>query len=407
MSFDVKKETEKVLNEIKKKLNPKVSKKPKISTKKISVIKKSEKIKITKLFEKKPKVSKKSETQNIKKDPELLLSKHEDNPIISPNPKNGWESWQTFNPAAILIDNNVHFLYRAIGDDGQSRFGYAMSEDGFKIKKRLKNPIYKHPLIFSGEIYNYTSGGSWGGAEDPRLVKIKGDDKIYLTYTACDGGIGVALSSINIDDFLNKRWNWSKPKLLSEPGKWNKNWIIFPEKIKGKYILMHSITPEILIEYLDDLEFKDNLPIKSYYNPFGLETKRWDKRVRAAGPPPIRTKYGWLLFYHAEDQYDPGKYKLGAMLLDLKDPTKIKHRCKQPILEPCEYYEMNGFKPGIVYALGSVVINGELIIYYGGADNYACIAHTNLDSFLKILIKGEKKTFKLSFLKKKKKPVKK
>ena len=55
----------------------------------------------------------------------------------------------------------------------------------------------------------------------------------------------------------------------------------------------------------------------------------WDNRVRGAGPPPIKTKEGWLLFYHAIDMREPSKYKLGAMILDLNDPTKILYRTKK------------------------------------------------------------------------------
>lgn len=366
----------------------------KIDVDKKTTLKKTKKVKST--------VKKiKEKVKEIKKDPKLIFSKISKNPIISPDPNNNWESWQTFNPAAILLDNKVHFLYRAIGDDGQSRLGYAMSEDGFKIKERLKDPSYKHPVTFQ-EISNYCSGGSWGGCEDPRLIRVSDEDRIYLLYTACDGGIGVAISSIKINDFLNKKWIWKKPILLSEPGKWNKNWTLFPEKIKGKYALLHSITPEILIDYFDDLNFKNIDFIKSHYDPFSLETDRWDKRVRAIGPPPIKTEHGWLVFYHAEDQYDPGKYKLGAMLLDLNNPKKILYRCKHPVLEPKEIYEFEGFKPGIVYALGAVIKEKNLIIYYGGADNFVCVAYIDYKTFLDALIKGEKKKLKLKVLKKKK-----
>jgi predicted GH43/DUF377 family glycosyl hydrolase len=58
----------------------------------------------------------------------------------------------------------------------------------------------------------------------------------------------------------------------------------------------------------------------------------WDNRIRGAGPPPIKTDLGWLLLYHANDVYDPHRYKLGAMLLDLKDPTKVLYRSSTPIL---------------------------------------------------------------------------
>ncbi len=102
--------------------------------------------------------------------------------------------------------------------------------------------------------------------------------------------------------------------------------------------------------------------------------------------PPIKTGYGWLLLYHAIDHKDPGKYKLGAMILDLKDPTKILYRSKKPVLEPDEYYENEGFKAGVIYSCGAVVVNGRLIVYYGGADSVSCVATAKLDEFLKGLI---------------------
>jgi len=89
------------------------------------------------------------------------------------------------------------------------------------------------------------------------------------------------------------------------------------------------------------------------------------------------------------------------MILDIEDPTKILYRCKQPVLEPKEYYEYEGAKGGVVYAQGAVVKDGKLIIYYGGADNYVCAAYTELEPFLEALVKGEKKALKLKPVKKK------
>ena len=79
----------------------------------------------------------------------LKLSKPSENPIISPLAENDWESWQTFNPAAIYLDGRVHFLYRAIGEDGISRLGYASSKDGIHIGERLKNPVFSRNPAFS------------------------------------------------------------------------------------------------------------------------------------------------------------------------------------------------------------------------------------------------------------------
>src|SRR3989338_7113157 len=115
----------------------------------------------------------------------LSLIKSEENPIISPKPENNWEAWQTFNPGVILLNNKVHFLYRAIGEDGISRLGYAVSSDGFRIDERLSHPVYEHQVKEGGfNVFSYFSGGSWGGAEDPRLTRVDEEDVLYMTYTA-------------------------------------------------------------------------------------------------------------------------------------------------------------------------------------------------------------------------------
>jgi predicted GH43/DUF377 family glycosyl hydrolase len=88
------------------------------------------------------------------------------------------------------------------------------------------------------------------------------------------------------------------------------------------------------------------------------------------------------------DLRDPNRYKLGAMILDAADPTKVLYRSRTPILEPDFNYENQGFKSGVVYSCGAVVNEGELYVYYGGADSVVCVAMANLDTFL-----GELKTY--------------
>ncbi|MBN1162464.1 hypothetical protein JXA34_01830 [Patescibacteria group bacterium] len=327
----------------------------------------------------------------------LKFAKYTNNPVISPNEENHWEAWQTFNPGVVQLDDDrIHFVYRAIGRDGLSRLGYANSSDGYEIQERHPEPIFSHNTIVSKyTVFSMESGGSWGGCEDPRLVRVEGEDVIYMTYTACDAGLRMALTSIKVQDFLDKVWNWTPPKLVSPPGEVHKNWVIFPEKINGKYAVLHSINPEISIEYLDNLEFKDSKYIISLYGGAKAPKDRWDNWIRGAGPPPIKTKEGWLLFYHAMDMRDPGRYKVGALLLDLKDPTKVLHRAKSPVLEPDQCYENSGFKPGVVYAVGSAVVGGTLFLYYGASDSYICVAHTNLNEFLKELLKDKGKKLTL------------
>ncbi len=323
---------------------------------------------------------------------EPIVKKLTSNPILRPYTRNSWEAQATFNPAAVYVDGKVHLIYRAVGNDDVSVLGYASSHDGLHIHERLANPTYsvrKNSLTRrSGYRIAYSSGGGGdGGCEDPRLTVI--DDVVYLLYTAFDGwgSIRIAMTRVSLDDFLSKRWNWEKPILISPPGVINKNWVIFPEKIKGKFAILHSITPKIDIDYYDTLDHFDGK--ETYIQSKFIKVPRqksWDSWVRGAGPPPIKTDYGWLLLYHAMDHRDPDRYKLGAMLLDLRDPTKILYRSAGPILEPDECYENDGLKSGVVYSCGAVVIEDQLFIYYGGADTVTCVAVANLEHFLKQLM---------------------
>lgn len=325
-------------------------------------------------------------------EPATLLERHPENPIITPNPHNAWESEATFNPAAVQLDNKVHLLYRAIGSNGMSYIGYASGEDGIHFDERSDEPVYiaqEHYSKLNAPKNRYTntymSGGSWSGCEDPRAVVV--DDTLYMTYTAFDGyhPPGMALTSIPVADFARQDWNWTEPILLSKPHAIQKNWVMFPEKINGKYAFMHSINPKIRIDFFDD-PMDAEMAIESLFSNKGNNT-RWDNLMRGPATPPLKTKEGWLVLYHAMDKRDPDRYKLGAMLLDLEDPTKILHRSAAPILEPNMHYENEGAKRGVVFACGSIIKDGRLFVYYGGADSVACVASAPLDTFLEAVMK--------------------
>lgn len=332
---------------------------------------------------------------------EKIVEKHKANPIIVPKTENKWESKAAFNAAAIYAEDRFHLIYRAIGEDDVSTWGYASSEDGVNFDFRLEIPVYvprekfeglqNKKYIHCGHPAIYESGGGCsGGCEDPRLTKI--DDTLYVTYVAYNGYEvpGVAITSIKYDDFVNQRWNWSKARLISKPGQIQKNWMLFPEKINGKFAIIHSITPKIMIDYFDDIN-EDRTYIEKSFRKADIDESRWDNIVRGAGAPPIKTKYGWLLFYHAMDKRDPNKYKVGAMILDYKEPETILYRSRFPIIEPDESYENEGMKSGVVYVCGAVVEKGILYIYYGGADMVMCVATAKMNDFLERLT-ADKKT---------------
>lgn len=332
------------------------------------------------------------------KRPSFKLDRHEQNPVLSPQSSREWEHCGTFNPAAIRDDKGtVHLFYRAQGADGISRIGYSNSTDGLNFDERSMYPVFEPlsgygmpeaekvsgPKRYCPEFY--TSGGGWGGSEDPRAVLI--GDRVYMTYTAFEGwsSVRIGLTSISLKDLQKQKWNWRRPVLISKADEVSKNWLLFPEKINGRFAIIHSIVPKVLIEYVDSLDAITK-PISSP-RPQGMQPGRkgfWDNWVRGAGAPPIKTKLGWLLLYHAIDKNDPNRYKVGAMILDSNDPTKVLYRSPQPILEPDAHYENDG-KPGVVYASGAVVIGDNLVVYYGGGDKHVCIAQTPMKTLLEWL----------------------
>ncbi len=326
-----------------------------------------------------------------KKNTVLDLKRSKKNPIIEPTPNKYWESKASFNPTAILHGGKVHVIYRAIGETDNSVLGYIKSDDGHNFDKDSKELAYYHKntQVVCGTLpqINYCSGGGWGGGcEDPRMTII--DNTVYLIYTAFDGwgSVRMALTSISLDDFISRRWNWKKPVLISPPHEIHKNWVLFPEKIKGKFAILHGISPKIMIDYFDSL---DELDGDNFIYSVHQGSRLWgarDRLIRGVGPAPLKTKYGWLVLYHKMEKHDSHRYKLWAMVLDEKDPTKILYNSNQPILEPDEWYENEGYKSGVVYSCGAVIKDGELFVYYGGADKVSCVATADLDKFMKELV---------------------
>ncbi|MBU6321704.1 MAG: hypothetical protein KGI78_03150 [Patescibacteria group bacterium] len=336
---------------------------------------------------------------------DLYLSRTYCNPVLRPGDE-PWTAEAVMNPAALNLSGRVHLIYRAVGMDGVSRLGYASSSNGIVFDDRPPYPVYtaRGPAVLLRDIppamrryspHQYPSGGSWGGCEDPRMVAI--DGRVYVTYNAFDGWdfIRMALTSISEADFLAKRWRWRDPKLISRPGELHKNWVLFPEKVGGKFALLHSLqsaeADRVCIEYIDDLD-TFNPATDGFASPYNNNSPcheaAWHEKVRGVGPPPLRTDRGWLVLYHAHEKGNHAHYKLGAMLLDLDDPTKVLHRACRPILSPDARYENEG-KPGIVYACGAIVRGDLLHVYYGGADKVVCVATAPLASFLDALVEGE------------------
>ncbi|QQS16172.1 MAG: hypothetical protein IPK84_02355 [Candidatus Moraniibacteriota bacterium] len=301
------------------------------------------------------------------------------NPVLSPVSEHAWEAKGVFNPGVIRDGGRTHIMYRALSNGDTSVFGYASSRDGLTIDERSSEPAY-----VPREPFEMRAGGGYSGCEDPRLTRI--DDTIFMFYTAVDGANAprVAITSLGRKEFLAKQWHrWTLPKLISPPGIDDKDACVFPEKIRGKYVVLHRIQPSIDINFFDDLEFSGGSMLSQ--SPFILPRQgMWDDQKIGLNTVPIRTDRGWLLLYHGVSS-EGSVYRLGAALLDIDHPERVLARSDSPLFEPEMEYEKVGIVPNVVFPCGATLHAGKIFIYYGGADRVVGVASMRLSALLKSL----------------------
>ncbi|MBN2305659.1 MAG: glycosidase [Anaerolineae bacterium] len=277
----------------------------------------------------------------------VTLTRYAENPVLVPSMHNAWESDNVFNAAVIRHNGLVYMLYRAQGRDRISRIGCAISTDGYHFN-RLENPVF-----VPGNEYEAF------GVEDPRITEI--DGTFYMFYTAYSmHGVRIALArSQNLID-------WERMG-IAIPDEDNKDAVLFPGKINGRYVMFHRRPPDIWIAYSDDLLHWTDHQIAMSPRP-GM----WDGVRIGAGGPPFKTEGGWLSFYHGynEDRV----YCLGLALHDLDDPVKVIKRQDELILSPRGPYEEWGDIPNVVFTCGGIETEDGYDIYYGGGDHVMCVA---------------------------------
>jgi len=334
----------------------------------------------------------------------VRLTRYEGNPILLPNPANEWESLAVFNPAAWYDRDKqqVLLLYRAAESGPLYRcyFGLAVSNDGYHFERVSNQPVFS-PSV---------DGFDASTVQDPRMVKM--GEYYYITYAcrffpfgqfwvpaekrykppACPADFPRILrhNASSTGLLLTKDFkSFIRAGRLTDPVLDDRDVVLFPEKVNGKYVMMHrplewvgyeygTDFPAIWISMADDLLGfkKSQLLAKAKYD--------WEAGKIGANTPPVKTKYGWLTLYHAvgTDKF----YRLGALLLDLEDPTHVLHRTRDWIMQPEEEYEIEGYYRGCVFPCGKVVIDGALFVYYGAADKYVALATCPLDELLNYLL---------------------
>jgi len=338
----------------------------------------------------------------------IKLIRYKGNPILSPNPLNKWESKAVFNPGAVLKDGKIFFLYRAIGeyDTYISRIGLAVSEDGFNFERKSKRPLIKPAAGYD----------KWA-CEDPRITKI--GDTFYITYVALsqrvrEGGkptyevihsFNVQTALLTTKDFVHfKRHGIITPKDSD-----NRDVVIFPEKINGKFVIIHRPHRWCKNWFKDPLSKKIKVDMPVAYEDlsqrpgvwlaYSADLKHWHNHkliIRSiyendektgAGPPPIKTDKGWFLIYHrvSRDGGNDVVYTARAILLDLKNPSKVIAEIPYDILEPEAKYEIKGDVNKVVFPTGALVKDDTLFVYYGAADKQCAVATIKLEEILKEL----------------------
>ncbi len=326
------------------------------------------------------------------KTPEFI-SRSTANPIIKPSDIKftspcGFPCFLVSNPGVLkLKDHYVMVLSTDFVDSATMKWdksnmllGY--SKDGINFEFTDSHPCeewFADPEI--GRIY------------DPRLNLV--DGKIYIT-AALDTRHGICLRIAETEDF--KKW-----KICHTTTPDNRNIVLFPEKINGYYARLERPFPQysrgehfdIWISYSPDMEHWGQSKLL-----LGADQVPFCNLKIGPSAPPIKTEAGWLVIYHAADldadrvpsgwsknEVWQKRYMAGAMMLDLKDPTRIIGLAPKPLIVPETPYELNGWRGYVVFPTANILeVDGEVRIYYGAADTVVALATAKLKDLIKFVM---------------------
>lgn len=233
----------------------------------------------------------------------------------------------------------------------------------------------KYPPVFGSGFYESF------GIEDCRVATM--DDGYCLTFTEVSP-VAVGVGMMRTRDFRH----FTHEGMIFPPH--NKDCALFEEKIDGIYYALHRpSSPELGGNYMWIAESPDRIHWGRHKCVATTRKGFFDSARLGAGASPIRTDEGWLEIYHGADSSN--RYCLGAMLLDLKDPSKVLARSSEPIMEPVAPYEQTGFFGNVVFTNGQIVDGDTVHIYYGASDEVICKADFSIKEILAMLKDGRKK----------------
>lgn len=295
-----------------------------------------------------------------------MFQRHANNPVFTiehlPFP-----AIAAYNPGVAEVEGDVVLLVRVEGDDGLSALYVARSKNGVDNWQ-----ISAKPLISPADI---DSPYEEQGCEDPRVTWVEELGRWVIAYAAAgDVGATVALATTT---------DWQHVERLGIVlGPNNKNAMLFPRRINGKWVLINrpsSGASHIWMVESDDLRY--------WGNPKLVLRQRggtwWDGARIGGGAVPIETPDGWLMIYHGVKMVAGiHNYRLGVALLDLNAPTKVIARGDHPVFSPNTMYERIGHGMNVVFTCGAFVRGDEVWMYYGAADTCIGLATAKLSDLL-------------------------
>jgi predicted GH43/DUF377 family glycosyl hydrolase len=214
------------------------------------------------------------------------------------------------------------------------------------------------------------------GIEDCRVSKI--GRKYYLTFTSVsENGVGVGMRT-------TENWrDFESHGMILPPH--NKDCALFEERIGGKFFALHRPSSvDLGGNYIWLAESPDGIHWGNHKCLARSREGMWDSARVGAGAAPIRTDKGWLEIYHGANE--KSQYALGALLLDLNDPSKVLARSREPIMVPTAPYELTGFFGNVVFTNGHVVKGDTVHVYYGASDEVVCAATFSIKEILGSLV---------------------
>lgn len=292
-----------------------------------------------------------------------LLIRYPKNPIIT-SEYLPFNCNAIYNPGAVKFNNKYILLARVENGRRDNRLHLCFSDDGI-------NFIVKTEPIDISE--NYDDGIPEYHMYDPRITKI--DDDYYITYCSQNFDEVVRIGLLQTKDFTT----FKKLGYITQP--WSRNCALFPEKINNSFVRIdRTMNGNDTINFIS---YSPDLIHWGQFKPLLLKPQTWMRQKWGVGPPPIKTSKGWLVIIHGVWLACNYVYRLGVILLDLNDPSKIIGQCPEFILTPRENYERIGETIDCVFSNGAILEdNGQLKIYYGAADTSICLAFANLEELI-------------------------